>query len=430
MTRVRPALLAALLALPWVAGGVVPNRFGPLLQTHQWDFSADTTAQRGGSTATFTRATASSRITAAAYATVADSTAVITQVTDSDNTLPASGAPSGVHIGEATTFELLQNNQLSNAAWASTGTPTVTNNAAADPFGVTLADRVADDDGGSAEARTQAVTIAQDAGVWQASGWVSCTVDHSVDFTLSLTGGTDSPVTTTTTFSCTSVLQKVVAQATNTGVAPGGHTTATVSCRGTQDVASQTGSADYSYVQLYKEPFESIREESVVATTVVVNAENLTYSSVAYGNGTMCFWFWAERDDTEVPLFSWDSTADFQVGYTITGAIDVDVTGSGTEKVTSSTTVAEQTWAHLCVAWVDGTSLLLYINGAEVSYATAGDGWTAGGAFGTTLAIGQAPGASIQGGVVISRAKMWIGRTLRAGQVQRQYNQERTDYGL
>src|SRR5689334_12622244 len=75
---------------------------------HAWDFTTTdvTDSTKGGTTDTFARTGASSRIgtDGLTMATVADATGSISAVLDSDGSLPGASAPRGLHLGEAVTF--------------------------------------------------------------------------------------------------------------------------------------------------------------------------------------------------------------------------------------------------------------------------------------------------------------------------------------
>lgn len=420
------ALLVAIPLLFAEFGGTFDRVMVPP-PTHQWDFTASTDSQRGGSTATFTRATVSSRIANKLYATVTSGTAAISQVRGDDFRLPlnADYAAIGVHIGEAVTFDLLSNLDLSGGAWGGIGSPTITVNQAADPFGNTTCDRVDDDQAGTLEGvqQTLAGVLSPDE-VVTASTWVRCDSGHTVSLRLTLTGG-DTPVVVTENETCGGNLIKMVATATNNNTAVD-NTDAVVALLPTTTTPADTGIADFCYPQFYQEPFETIREESQTISASTINLESLTYSSVAYpSNGTACMWWWGDYQGGGAALLSWDNTSDFRLVLQADGTIDFITVGmADTTKITSTTTVPLTTWTHICAAWNDGTDMDFFVNGTEVAYGTGDDDWTAGSTYGTTLAVGQAPGGSVEGDAVLSRVKMW-NRRLTAGQIKRVYFKER-----
>ncbi len=408
-----------------------------IVPTHRWDFLTDTSSQRGGSTATFTRATISSRINSSrAYETVTSGTAVITLARGNDYRLPSvSDDATGVHIGEAVTFDLLANLTVDTAPWANVNTPVVTANQAADPFGNTTCDRIQDDSAATVEGRSQTLAgVLSPDEVVTASVWVRCDSGHTVSLRLELTGG-DTAVVVTDNETCgVGNLIKMVATATNNNTAVD-NTDATVYLYPTSMTPADTGTADFCYPQFYQEAFETIREEIQTVGTSAINAESLTYSSVSYPvNGTACVWWWGGYAGGGAALFSWDSTQDARWVIQADGTLDfTNAALADGAKVTSTTTVTSitptATWSHICAAWIDGSQMNFFINGSEVSYngGTLDETWSTGGSYGTTFAMGQAPGGSIQGGAILSRAKLW-NRTLTSGQIRSVYLREQGKY--
>lgn len=443
MKAVRSALLLACIAFSQL-GVVVPQRGTPiLLPTHQWDFQVDTTPQRGGTTPTFTRASSSSRLNTGTdyFTALASDAAAITGVPtvvsvadpSSAYALASNSESMGVRIGGPESYEVLRSTALGNAVWTAVGTSVVTANDATfeDVYNVTTQDTVTDDDAGVAEHVAQVVTLSGAASVpWTFSAWVNCQSDHTVTMQLEFTGGAN---LVSGDFSCVTASRLFSVTAVNSTT----QLTATVRLFGASSTVSTTGVAVWGHAELRQSPASLRLDMPDVAGTVVARAaEELSYSSVSPGtNGTWCAWLWYDIGNAngvyETPLFSWDGTTNFEAYLGNTGTFRAAFdTAADDADVLSTTTFTGNAWGHLCVAWIDGTQLNLFINGAEVTYSGTNDEtWTAGGDYGTALLVGKTLTRGPSEELVLSRMKMW-NRTLLPAQITSLYNRERGKYGL
>lgn len=399
---------------------------------HAWDFTTTdvTDSTKGGTTDSFARTGTTSRIQGSSLgsmASVADATGSITAALDSDGTLPGASAPRGLHLSEAVTFGLIfRGLEIDNAAWSDLSSPTVTANVTTDMFGAATFDSIDDNAAGAVEGRTQTFSVSG-TNTYKASAWTTCGAAHSVDFTLALSGGGCTPIVSTTTFTCSGILTKVTATVTNDGVCD----TGTVTLRGTQDVASQTGECRYTYVQAYSEDHQSIVDVEVAGSTVTHGAESITFSSLAPGDtGTLCTWYWPNTEGGKENLFEWAGASNFLLSINdgASGQLGATVIDVATSATVTSTTFTERSWNHVCFTWAAASGVSIYMNGAVASYGNAPDDFTAAQDYGTTFRIGPAAIDGL-GEVVYSRVKFWVGRELTAVQVKKLYNRERARFG-
>ena len=95
-------------------------------------------------------------------------------------------------LEDTRTNVLLRAQEIDNGAYTNIGTPIVTANDAVAPDGTTTADEIDDNDGAVAEARQQAITIADDSTTWVGSVFVrkAPTGSPVVALHVGLTGGT------------------------------------------------------------------------------------------------------------------------------------------------------------------------------------------------------------------------------------------------
>lgn len=427
----RPRLLAALVALVVLAanideaagrlgGSCGPGCWGPPNPTHRWDFSANANPQRGNSTATLASGLSTDVISNSTllFAQVGDNVPAISTVlsaSGSQYVLPTATKTAGIRITEAVTYQLRNAHAVDASPWADVGTPILGVDVGPDPWGGTTGDSVQDDDAGVVEGRSQAQAITNDSTRWQASTWARCGTSHLVDFTLALTGGT--PVTTTTTFTCNSTIKKVTAEATNNS---SGNVTATVTVRGTQDVASQTGTATYAFTQLYNEAFISLAEPSVGASAdVTYDATLLSYATVDHiDTGTICEWVNTSGHDTSsVPLWEW-TAGGLSFGMLINSSDQVEVvadTAGADLLAVSSLTITRRAWTHVCVIYDRANGIAdIYINGTlDSSPTNPAEVWDST-AFGTTFRIGQNK-AAVRGDTIHAGLYYYAGRQYRSG---------------
>ena len=402
-----------------------------LIPNHRWDFQAagSVASQRGGTTGTFSRTSAASRITTnSTFVAVASSAAAISLVLEGGNgdasdveTMDTTGADFGLVFGEAVTYEGLRSTALDNAAWAVVGTPIVTADQLADMFGVTTAELLEDDAAGTAEGVAQTLTIPDDTSTWTASVWLECVTPH--DVALKLVIGAN---TTQINGDCSGTWQKFSVQTAN----PGGTTTAVMTLFPAGATASTVGQTFMSYAQLYNESFVTSREVVTAAAAVSTTEDDLTYTAVAPGDtGTLCAWVWRNDEGAQQELFQWDGTANvlFTINNGGAGQVGFDTTNlADTSKTQTSTTVASNTWTHVCWAYDAGVGSNVYLNGAVAAYADAPDVYTVAGDYGTTFTMG--PTSADAGDFYISRVKLWTPRVLTAGQIASLYRREANFY--
>ena len=452
--RLLAVLIGLFLALAFVSvacaiGGSVQNKYDGLAPrpTHHFTFGptsdATTAPSRGGSTATFTRATASTRYSAAALAAVTSGTAVIGQNLDGSccGGSPLTGShtldttnPYGFYVGNAATFVLLRNEEIDNAAWADVNTPVVTANDASptDPAGGTTSELVDDNDATNIECRRQTVTVADNSTSWAATAWVRCDSAHSVRLRLSLTGGV-TPTDESNTITCSATdwtrLSLVTA---NNGT---GNTSAVVDVCPTSATGSDTGTANFWRPELVNFAYSFQIDPLVVASSVAVNADALSYATVSVGDtGTVCAWVYTTRNTGNVGgLFAWDNTNAHIAVETQTDQTFRLLTTKRVDNadVISTTLVANNQWEHVCATWNQtAADINLYLNGAEMSYSATNDqAWTASGDYGTTLKVGDSSaGTPTSPEGFISDFMFWNGRALTTAQILRVYNRSRGRY--
>lgn len=409
---------------------------------HEWNFQSNTASQRGGSTATFTRATTGSQITYSSgnpgvYADVASGTAQLSvnddySVLGGVFTMPGAVNTRGVLLGGTLLYSALHSTALDNAAWSQNGTAkgAANNGSISDPFGALTLDEVVDDDAGVAEYVYQDVTINDDGSKHTASGWVYCGSSHSVVLQLALTGGT--PVTTTTTKTCSTTLTKVFATATNNTT---GNTTAQVRVYATTTTASETGTTLWGYVQVLEgSSYPSLREEDTGAAAVTVNEDDLTYSSVTHNAiGTVCGWFYLHHSDdtasTDTGLWEWNGTDKFQLYIQQDRTLRFTSAGTLTTNnfnLVTSTTIDDFAWTHVCASWNQPTSQQsIFLNGVEASYSDGADAFDDGGVYGTTFQIGSVVGR-LDGERIAAFVQYWQGREFDDPQAARAYRRTKT----
>lgn len=434
---VRRILYVVALALVTLGTGPASPARQPLLlvPTHQWDFqTADSVvSQRGGTTGTFARAQADSRITADVFASVGVDTASITEVLGANvggERSFSSNTATGYRAQIATTYELLGSTAMDGIVWQNLGTPVVTADATADPFGANTAELIEDDSAAAEEGRTQSVTITANTSTWTATVWVGCASAHTAGLTLTI-----GAATTTLLGTCGNWEKWMVSVAN-----PGTETTATVKLSPAGTTVGNTGSTFYSYAQLYNSPYERLGEIAVAGAALTRSKEVLEYSSLSpnsFTDTTWCGWVWLMELPTtgsEIPLVSWGGTLgavvpSWELSVDSDGDLRASITGiadtSTTETVDS---VVASTWAHVCAAWTDGTDFEFYINGTLTTYTTHDETWTALSNFGTVTGFLQGSDERVVGTAVLSRVKMWTGRKLLPGQIRSLYNREAHHY--
>jgi hypothetical protein len=379
---------------------------------------------------TFTRATVSTRYNpdTQLLEAVVSGLPVIGSPLQSSGALPASNAapPEALYAGAAMTFSVLQNEDLSQAVWNTALGASVTTNTDTAPDGNVTADTVTDDNAGTVESLIQDVTVPADSSTWIFSAWVRCpTTTQTVGIANELGAGN-----TTTTATCSSTWTRITASKVNNGV----DTSARLYIYPAQAAAGNLASVNVWRPEFYNNAFTLPIDPATTAASVTINADALSYVTGASNGdvGTICMWAFppAITGVGHRGLLSWDGTSSFnffengasaQLAVSTTGLVDNISTGS-------STAVDADTWNHVCTTYAQAlSSVKLFKNGIETGYGAHDQTWSASGAYGQAIKIGNTSIGTFKG--FLGGVHLYD-RVLTPTEVCNLFNQERGVYGL
>ena len=424
--------LAATVAFA-VGGSSHTGHFSTLQPNHSVPFAyASTTASdRGGSTVTFTRATASTNYTSTAtVAAVTSGTVVVgapLSYVAASGTLRTAGA-SGAYVGNANTFTALQNEDLattwSTACGASAVAVTV-NDATTDPAGTTVSDELDDDSGANAEGLQQNVactaTSPVTATIWYRDSGDAGTPTPSINI-----DGTSKTCTVAdnTWRRCEVTDTSCAGSPTAFCIYPAGET------------ASATGAILVFRPQSYETDDAIELDPAVAASTVTVNAERLDYGSVPFPTtGSACLWMNSPAITSGVAsdpgLLSWDGAGtamSWSIDRTL-GDYQLAVTKHATDNAAADSNVTHtgNVWRHLCWTWTgSGTgNIVPYSQGAAGS--AISDTFGTNEDWGTTLTIGQSTTGSRRANAYYAQVQVYD-RVLSASAVKKIFDRSSNVY--
>lgn len=349
---------------------------------------------------TFTRVTASTRynpVNGYVEAVRAGVPVVGSPLSGGDDGSIDGTEPTGVYVGSATSFVLLQNEDLSNAAWTNYGTPVVATNVGTAPDGTATADSVEDDAAGAEESRRQNVTVTADTSWWTTSVWVRCpTTAQTVRLYFAL-----GVVNNVANHTCSPTWTKLVVSLQNNG-----YTAASVYLAPTDSTAASTGTAWFWRPQMYNKAFAVPLDPAVTSSAVTVNADVLSPTPATWAflpnlnTVTVCAWVNPSTLDTgaQQRIFS---TNDNNGSYLLrfgqgTGRVLAHAVSGTSVTGPASTALTANTWGHACGVFDQPNSTVTAYTGGQGT-ASASGGWTSV-ATSSPLHVGHLNGgSSVQG---------------------------------
>lgn len=379
-------------------------------------FSTSATPEKGPS-ATFTRATASTKCVDGTVSSVSSGSAVIGQPVASGGTC---SGESGVYVGAAATFVALNNEALTVAnGWADYNTPLRVQDVSVAPDGTTTADSIEDDSGTTAEAAARTVSVTADSSTWTATVWVRCpSTTQTVRLVLEL--GTGS---TNTEHTCSTTWTRLVASKANNGA----DTTAIVYLAPAGTPTGDTGLAHFWRPQLYNKSFPLPLDPAVAGSAVTVNADALSYTFDLENKGTVCAWARppiasAQRDIVR----GVDSGARvlYPVYIATTGRASSFPNGAGP---TTTASISGTAWNWLCGSWDAATTESIVSLGTE--HVSANVANSANLTTVSTFYVGSNSGSTEQMNGFISRLRIY-GKALTSAQRDALYNADSSLYAL